>query len=113
MYANANAEAPTKSVKIQKMITAGYPPIRVLVSPQLSCCGRPVSHGNNHHDTDPKRQDQIAWAVGTPYRPGGHDPVPEPVEIRVGSHQRVLRQVSLLNEDAGHRRPHRHAGSVG
>src|SRR6266545_7734614 len=107
----AKAEAPTKSVKIQKMITAG--------STHYTACGfgRPLLRASQHErgDQDARPEHQVARAVGTPERAAGRDhgesdPVTKPVEMRARRHRRVHRHAGPDRRDRG---GDRHASAIG
>src|SRR5256885_11913902 len=101
MNPKENAVAPTKNVKIQKMITAG--------STHYTCwgCGR-----DEDRDRDSDGDQNVAQAVRFRHWIE-RDPVPEKVEIGTGTHHGVLPERASAEQRPGDLRRHRHAASIG
>src|SRR5579864_5114462 len=100
MSAKAKAVLPTKSVKIQKMITAG--------STHYTGWG---CGGHEDRDREPQRDQDVARAVCLGHRVEP-DPVRQGVEVSRRAHHGVLAQVAVARQRAGELGGHGHPATV-
>src|SRR5215467_12228963 len=101
MYATAKAEAPTNSVKIQKMITAG--------STHYTGWG---CNGDEHGDGEADRHQDVTRAVhlGKGIEP---DPVGEQIQPGAVTHHHVLTDRAFADQRRGELRGDRHPRPIG